>query len=106
MINSEINFPRPGEIRLGGYCGRMIDYTVKKQLLDVDTWALLVNQFRLRQDSANGGWRGEYWGKMMRGASLTYQATKNEKLYTVLRESVFDMLTTQILSSSFRLRMV
>ena len=95
MINSKINFPRPGEIRLGGYCGKMIDYTVKNQLLDVDTWALLVNQFRLRQDSANDGWRGEYWGKMMRGASLTYQATKNEKLYTVLRESVFDMLTTQ-----------
>ena len=95
MIDTKISFPNPGEIKLGGYGGKMIDYTINNQLLDADTWALLVNQFRLKEDSINGGWRGEYWGKMMRGASLTYRATKNEKLYTVLKETVLDMLTTQ-----------
>ena len=95
MINSKINFPTAGEIKICGYSGKMIDFTIENQLLDVDTWALLVNQFRLMEDGINGGWRGEYWGKMMRGASLTYRTTKSEKLYTVLKESVLDMLTTQ-----------
>ena len=95
MIKSKLSFAKPGEIKLGGYGGRMIKYTVENQLSDADTWRLLVEQFRRREDSANGGWRGEYWGKMMRGASLTYRATKNEKLYSVLAETVKDMLTTQ-----------
>lgn len=94
-MKTVLTFPTPGEIRLGGYGGRIIDFTIENQLTDVDTWILLVDQFRLMEDSINDGWRGEYWGKMMRGASLTYRATKNEKLYTVLKETVLDMLTTQ-----------
>ena len=100
-MESALRFPNPGEIKLGGYGGQIIDFTMEKQLLDVDTWSLLVNQFRLKEDGINNGWRGEYWGKMMRGASLTYRATKNEKLYTVLRNSVLDMLTTQDPSGRF-----
>ena len=95
MIDSKLEFASPGEIRLRGYGGEMIDFTLNNQLLDSDTWALLVDQFRRREDGKNGGWRGEYWGKMMRGASLTYRATKNEKLYSVLVGTVKDMLTVQ-----------
>ena len=95
MIKSKLRFALPGEIRLGGYGGDMTEYILQNQLLDADTWALLVDQFRRREDGINGGWRGEYWGKMMRGASLTYRATKNEKLYSVLVETVRDMLTVQ-----------
>lgn len=94
-IENVLDFPSPGEIRLKGYGGEIIDFTVAKQLTDPDTWRLFVDQFRVRRDSANSGWRGEYWGKMMRGASLTYMATKNEKLYSVLADSVRDLLTTQ-----------
>lgn len=90
-----LNFASAGEIKVGGYLGQMIGFILENQLTDRDTWALLVNQFRTQEDSANGGWRGEYWGKMMRGASLTYRVTKNEKLYSVLNETVLDMLTTQ-----------
>ena len=95
MEKNKLEFARPGEIRIGGYAGRMIDFVVENQLLDEATWALLVEQFRKQEDSLNGGWRGEYWGKMMRGASLTYQVTKNERLYSVLSHTVRDMLTTQ-----------
>ena len=95
MIESRLTFASAGEIRLGGYGGEMIKYVIEKQLLDADTWATLVDQFRRREDSYNGGWRGEYWGKMMRGASLTYRATKNEQLYSVLVDTVKDMLTVQ-----------
>lgn len=95
MIESKLKFATPGEIRLGGYGGKMMEYILENQLLSADTWALLVDQFRRREDGTNGGWRGEYWGKMMRGASLTYRATKNEKLYSVLLDTVKDMLTVQ-----------
>ena len=95
MEKNKLEFATAGEIKVGGYCGRMIDFTIENQLMDKDTWALLVEQFRKREDSINGGWRGEYWGKMMRGASLTYRITKNEKLYSVLVGTVTDMLTTQ-----------
>ena len=101
MRTDKLQFPLAGEIKVGGYIGKMIDHTVESQLLDADTWALLVDQFRRQEDSINGGWRGEYWGKMMRGASLTYRVTKNERLYSLLVSTVEDMLTVQESSGRF-----
>ena len=101
MKESALKFTNAGEVKIGGYCGRMIDFIVENQLMDEDTWALLVEQFRRQEDSENGGWRGEYWGKMMRGASLTYRITKNERLYSILVNTVKDMLTTQERSGRF-----
>ena len=95
MIERTMSFAADTEIKVGGYCGQIIDFILHEQLLDADTFALFVNQFRVKCDGINFGWRGEYWGKMMRGASLTYKATKNESLYRVIRDSVCDMLTTQ-----------
>ena len=96
MLKSHVlRFPVRGEIKMLGYSGKMIDFVLENQLMDTELWALFVEQFRRREDSHNGGWRGEYWGKMMRGASLTYTATKNEALYSVLATTVRDLLTTQ-----------
>ena len=78
------------------YSGRIEDsfrFIEEKQLLDRKTWARFVNQFRIRPETWK--WRGEYWGKMMRGACLVYSSTRNPELYEVLRESVEDMLTCQ-----------
>ncbi len=90
-----LNFAKAGEIRLGGYGGRIIDYSIENQLLDEELWRLFVNEYRIRTDTTDGGWRGEFWGKMMRGAALTYRATKNEKLYSVMVNTINDLLTTQ-----------
>ena len=95
MKNLALEFPKAGESKLGGYGGKLIDFTINKQLLDAEKWTLFVEQFRIRWDGDNGGWRGEYWGKMMRGAALTYRATKNEKLYAVMVDTINDLLTTQ-----------
>ena len=65
----------------------------KAQLLDSTLWAKFVQQFRDQIDGTNEGWRGEFWGKMMRGAALVYDYTKNEELYAVLTATVKDMLT-------------
>lgn len=63
-------------------------------LLKPELWARFVEQFRINPDDADCGWRGEYWGKMMRGASFVYSYTHNEKLLKVLTDTVEDILTT------------
>lgn len=63
------------------------------QLLDEEQWARFVNQFRILSDTDNG-WRGEYWGKMMRGAAFVYSYTNNPKLYSALKNTVEDILST------------
>ena len=67
----------------------------ENQLLLEEDWHLFVNQFRSGVDDADAGWRGEYFGKMMRGAAMTYRYTKNEKLYDLLTKIAEEMLTTQ-----------
>jgi len=74
------------------YYARFIE---ENQLLLEEDWHLFVNQFRSGVDDADAGWRGEYFGKMMRGASMTYQYTQNEELYDLLTGIAEEMLTTQ-----------
>ena len=64
------------------------------QLLRPEVWARFVEQFREEDADYNAGWRGEYWGKMMRGACFVYSYTKNPELLSVLRTTVRDIMTT------------
>ncbi|MCI8497296.1 MAG: hypothetical protein HFE85_03460 [Clostridiales bacterium] len=80
-----------------GYLDEAIRYIEEIQLKDSGLWSQFVQQFRDHTDSLTSGWswRGEFWGKMMRGASMTYQYTGDAELYAVLEASVRDLLTTQ-----------
>ena len=82
------------ESKWKGYVGYLLDYVEKAQLLDEDLWALFVKQYREQNDKDNG-WRGEYWGKMMRGAVLTYTCTGNEKVYVCMEKTVRDLFSVQ-----------
>lgn len=66
---------------------------IEEFLLDGSVWARFVDQFRYEYDG-KGGWRGEFWGKMMRGACFTYSYTKNALLYSTLEKSVKDIIST------------
>ncbi len=88
------NFANAGELKVLGYAGDAINHTIEHQFLDASTWTLHVDQFRYKTDVDNG-WRGEFWGKMMRGAALTYRVTKNAKLYNAMVDAVNDLLSTQ-----------
>ena len=66
-----------------------------EQVMDATLWTRFVDQFRLCDDSEKGAWRGEYWGKMMRGACFVWSYTRDDALYRVLRQTVEDILTTQ-----------
>ena len=85
----------PAKARLRGYAETMIRFPEEKQLLDDGLWALFVDQFRLHSDAATNGWRGEFWGKMMRGGCMTYAVTGNVKLYNALLKTVKDLLSAQ-----------
>ena len=72
-----------------------VRFLTEETYYDRELWAKFVDQFRLRDDSRNEAWRGEYWGKAMRGAAMVYRYSQDEKLYAVLAETVKDILTTQ-----------
>lgn len=77
-----------------GYIDKIIRHIERIQLCDEELWSIFVNQFREHRDDCDKGWRGEYWGKMMRGASITYRYTKNQKLYDILEKTVRDLLVS------------
>ncbi|MBR2968300.1 MAG: glycoside hydrolase family 127 protein [Clostridia bacterium] len=67
----------------------------EKQMKDEILWQLLVRQYVCKTDDVDEGWRGEYWGKLMRGGVLIYSHTKDEELYKVLTDAVLKILATQ-----------
>ena len=91
--SDKLSFVFPGELNVCGYSGKLVKYTIDKQLTDDETWKIFVEQFRLFSDH-DKCWRGEYWGKMMRGGVLTYVATKDLALYDALTKTVKDLLSS------------
>ena len=69
----------------------IFDFVLEHQLLDPVLWQRFVDQYKLQKDNGRG-WRGEYWGKMMRGACFVYSYTRNEQLYKQLTQTVQDMM--------------
>lgn len=85
-------FLKPGSIHPAGYVGEAVDYVMREQILKND-WTFHVDQFRYHTDSQ--AWRGEFWGKMMKGACLGYTYSQDEELYRALESTVRDLLSTQ-----------
>ena len=80
------------------YVGAVHDYvliTENHQLLDKKTWDKFIEVFTENSDDHDLGWRCEYWGKMMRGACLTYTYHATDELYSVLDYAVRGLLKVQ-----------
>ena len=73
-----------------GVVDDFIRYIERIQLLRPELWNRFVNQYKTEADY-DGGWRGEYWGKMMRGATFVYSCTKSSAIYAVW-PSIFKMV--------------
>ena len=97
VTNKDVFVPcRIRSRELTGIADQMARFIEDYQLLNTAKWKQFVDIFATGNvDSANNGWRGEYWGKLMRGACITYRYTQNEQLYAVLTQTVLDMLKTQ-----------
>ncbi len=76
-----------------GLTERAVGFLTANQLSDREMWRRFVDQFRRPIDGVNNGWRGEYWGKMMRGAVLVYEYSRDAELLDILTETVRDMLS-------------
>lgn len=83
-----------GCVTYQGVTDFMNRFIQKEQLYDTKLWDEFVRQYTFNSDD-DYTWRGEFWGKMMRGACLTYQYTRDEKLLNILETSVRKMLATQ-----------
>ena len=92
MVPCAYRLPQPGEIAVTGREREYLDHITRTQLSDAALWEEFVRVFKTREDTADRGWRGEYWGKMMRGACLVYRCTADERLYDVLLKAVLDLL--------------
>ena len=73
----------------------LISFIEEFQLLNEQMWDYFIAEFADPNDHTNGGWRGEYWGKTMRGACVVYQYTQNEALYAQLEKAMIGLLETQ-----------
>lgn len=79
----------------GGSFKEYIGIITEKQLTDRALWKKCVDVFSSGIDNPDAGWRGEYWGKMMRGACLIYRTAPSEKLLDTLTEAVNGLLAKQ-----------
>jgi len=101
MRTENINFDKlfviDGEKEYSGRFQDAVELITKIQLKDPAKWALFVNQFRNGVDGLvdGRGWRGEYWGKMIRGDSMIYRYTHNKELYDILEATVIDMMSAR-----------
>ncbi|MBQ3150849.1 MAG: glycoside hydrolase family 127 protein [Clostridia bacterium] len=77
--------------RFDGYIDDTFRFIRDFQSMRSDLWERFVLQFRTDADF-DGGWRGEYWGKMMRGSCFVYSYTKDPELYATLRDAVVGVL--------------
>lgn len=84
----------------GGIFKDTVRFFERNQICEVDLWRKFVEQYRIDAD-AKGGWRCEYWGKMMRGSCMIVEYTGDDNMYLTLENAVRDMLTTQQESGRF-----
>ncbi|MBR2903487.1 MAG: glycoside hydrolase family 127 protein [Clostridia bacterium] len=94
MLKNDVFNCIDGKFSFGGYIGELEKYLVDNHVTNADVWKLFVNQFRNHTDG-DGKWRGEYWGKAMRGAAMLYKATKDPAIYKAMKDTIEDLLTTQ-----------
>ena len=95
MIPYRYRYIPMGNARYEGAVHDNAAFILQKQLLDKPLWDKFVHVFTERPDATDLGWRGEYFGKMMRGACLTYRYLPDETLYGVLYETVRGILDAQ-----------
>ncbi len=81
-----------------GLLKEAVRFAERNQICEVGLWRKFVDLFRWGKDGCGEvwvSWRSEYWGKMMRGASMVVRYTRDDEMYTILEDSVRDMLTAE-----------
>lgn len=77
-----------------GMTERAFEFIEDFQISDKELWARFVRQFAERPDGVDRRWRGEYWGKMMRGACMVYAYRRDAALLETLTGAVHAIMDT------------
>ena len=88
-----ISYLKIGAASYGGVVQATVEHALNTPLKDRALWNQFVEVFRIKADEADAGWRGEFWGKTMRGGCMVYEYTADEELYEILKESVLNLLS-------------
>jgi DUF1680 family protein len=72
---------------------RAAKFVESHQSKNIALWSSFVEQFKIQVDANDGGWSGEFYGKMMRGACWIYKYTEDKELYRILEETVRYLLS-------------
>ncbi len=83
------------EIKTNGLMHGAVNFVIDNQLKNRVSWQKAVEVFSTREDSLDEFWRGEFFGKQMRGASLICEYSKDQELYEILTDTVLDLLSRQ-----------
>ena len=94
-MQPKVGYVKESFLRANGILGETVQFILDYQVKDRTLWRKFNEVFTTREDSDEERWRGEYFGKQMRGAALIYSYTKDEELYEILTETVLDLLTRQ-----------
>lgn len=81
---------RTEQSKCGGQAERAVLFITGEQLKNRELWHSLAAQFSRRPDTCE--WRGEYFGKMMRGGCLIYRYTHDSELYGILSDAMRELL--------------
>ena len=82
-------------IKTNGIMDNAVKFVIDNQLKRRISWQKAVEVYETREDSLDEFWRGEYFGKQMRGAALVCEYTKDEELHEILTDTVKALLTKQ-----------
>lgn len=109
---------RSATVRMCGVWLDAVRFLERNQICDVNLWRVFVDLFRTGADDADGKWRCEYLGKMMRGAAMVLQSrigcrdytqsyrylpdggmeprpeAGEDRMYLILKDTVRDLLST------------
>ncbi len=82
-------------LRIDGIMDKAVDFVIANQLKDKKTWRTYIDVFTTHDDSEELWWRGEFFGKQMRGACYAYLYSQDEELYDILTWACSELLKTQ-----------
>lgn len=82
-------------VKVSGLMDSAVQFVLNNQLKNRSSWEKAVEVYSTREDSLDLRWRGEYFGKQMRGAALICEYTKDEELHKILTDTVENLLTKQ-----------
>lgn len=89
----KLKWLKSGDMHLKGELGKALQTSIRNRLCKIN-YRHLVDPFRFRSENDNA-WRCEFWGKNIRGAILSWYLAPDHELEKIIRDTVYDMLSTQ-----------